>query len=74
MKQAQVNLLSNASKYTPRAGKIWYEIEKDGSEAVITVRDSGEGIPDDLLESIFELFVQSENTLARSSGGNRCVS
>ncbi len=69
IKQAQVNLLSNAAKYTPDSQDIWYELEREGEFAVITVRDSGEGIPQDMLESIFDLFVQSDSTLARSSGG-----
>jgi two-component system CheB/CheR fusion protein len=69
IKQAQVNLLSNASKYTPDAGDIWFDLAREGDQAVISVRDSGEGIPSDLLGSIFDLFVQSEATLARSSGG-----
>jgi two-component system CheB/CheR fusion protein len=69
IKQAQVNLLVNATKYTPEAGNIWYEIGREGDEAVIVVRDSGVGIPAELLDSLFDLFVQSECTLARSSGG-----
>ncbi len=69
IKQAQVNLLANASKYTPCGGDIWYEIHREQDQALITVRDSGEGIPDELLGSIFDLFVQSESNLARSSGG-----
>jgi two-component system CheB/CheR fusion protein len=69
LKQAQVNLLTNASKYTPEGGEVWYEIERCGEKAVITVRDSGDGIPAELLDSIFDLFVQSHSTLDRSSGG-----
>jgi two-component system CheB/CheR fusion protein len=69
IKQAQINLLINATKYTPDAGDIWYDIQADGGQATITVRDSGAGIRSDLLGSIFDLFVQSETTLARSSGG-----
>jgi two-component system CheB/CheR fusion protein len=69
IKQAQVNLLNNASKYSPEAEDIWYEVDREGDQAVITVRDQGEGIPQDLLDSIFDLFVQSETSLARSSGG-----
>ena len=69
LKQAQVNLLTNASKYAPVGGDVWYEIGRCGEEAVITVRDSGDGIPAELLDSIFDLFVQADNTLDRSSGG-----
>jgi two-component system CheB/CheR fusion protein len=69
LKQVQVNLLTNAAKYTPNRGDVWYEIEYRGEEAVITVRDSGDGIPAELLDSVFDLFVQSDTTLDRSSGG-----
>jgi len=40
-----------------------------GSEAVVTVEDEGDGIPADLLPRVFDLFVQGDQTLARSQGG-----
>lgn len=69
IKQAQVNLLNNASKYTPEGQDIWYSIDRHDHQVCITVQDNGDGIPSDLLASIFELFVQSDSTLARSAGG-----
>jgi two-component system CheB/CheR fusion protein len=69
IKQAQVNLLTNASKYTPENKEIFYCVERSENEAVITVKDSGEGIPRALLGSIFDLFVQADNSLARPLGG-----
>ena len=69
IKQAQINLLNNASRYTPMKGEIWYELKQIDRDVAVTVRDTGEGIPSSLLDSIFELFVQSESTLDRSSGG-----
>jgi two-component system CheB/CheR fusion protein len=69
MKQMQVNLLTNASKYTPDSGDIWYDIDRDGEEVLITVRDDGEGIPADFLQRVFDPFVQSNTTAARSAGG-----
>ena len=69
IKQAQVNLLMNASKFTAVGGEIWYELQTELGVAIITIRDTGEGIPPNLLNGIFDLFVQSESTLARSSGG-----
>ncbi len=69
MKQAQINLLSNAAKYTPEGGDIWYEISQQANEAIISIRDNGDGIPPKMLDSIFELFVQSESNLAHASGG-----
>ena len=67
--QVLENLLNNAAKYTPPNGHLWLTLRKEDDEAVVRVRDSGQGIPSEMLESIFELFVQAENTLDRSSGG-----
>ncbi len=69
LQQIQVNLLNNAMKYTPAGGKIWYSAKTEGQHAVIRVRDSGEGIPTDMLQSVFDLFVQAGGTLDRSDGG-----
>lgn len=69
LQQAQLNLLVNACKYTPENGKILFKLHQDGDEAVITVVDDGMGVSDDLAQSIFDLFVQSEQSLDRSQGG-----
>jgi two-component system CheB/CheR fusion protein len=69
LQQIQVNLLNNASKYTPPKGRITFRLEREGNEAVIRVRDSGEGMPPDMLSNIFDMFFQSHSTLARSNGG-----
>ena len=72
LQQVLVNLLTNASKYTPRGGTITVATQRpdDGSEMVeLRVRDNGAGIAPDLLASVFELFVQSRRTLDRSAGG-----
>jgi two-component system CheB/CheR fusion protein len=67
--QIQQNLLMNAAKYTPRGGHITFSICREGSDAVICVQDNGQGIPSNLLASVFDLFVQGENSLDRSNGG-----
>lgn len=69
MAQVLENLLSNAAKYTPDGGWIGVAVRREGNNAVISVRDSGRGIPADMLESIFDLFVQSDDTLDRAEGG-----
>ena len=69
LQQISVNLLSNAAKYTPRGGHVALSARKNGSEATITVADDGLGIPKEMLESAFELFVQSRRTLDRAEGG-----
>ena len=63
------NLLSNAAKYTPAGGEIWLTVACEDREAVLTVRDTGIGIPADLLPHVFELFAQGDRSLARSEGG-----
>jgi PAS domain S-box-containing protein len=67
--QVFLNLLNNAAKYTERAGRIDLRAERHGSEVVVSVRDTGIGIPPDNLPSIFEMFSQLEGALSRSQGG-----
>ncbi|HVK11841.1 MAG TPA: chemotaxis protein CheB, partial [Gemmataceae bacterium] len=69
LEQVQVNLLRNAAKYTPAGGRVWYALGADGDRAVIRVRDTGVGIPADVLPRVFEPFVQADETLDRASGG-----
>ncbi len=67
--QVIVNLLNNAAKYTPAGGRVELEIARQGEQAVITVRDTGIGIPQEALASIFHMFSQLEPALERSQGG-----
>src|SRR5262245_2956405 len=63
------NLLNNAAKYTECGGKIWLTAEQVGDEVVVRVRDTGMGIPSEVLPRVFELFAQADRTLDRSQGG-----
>jgi signal transduction histidine kinase len=63
------NLLNNAAKYTPAAGCITLSLQTQGNTAVISVSDSGIGIPADMLPKVFQLFVQVNNHLDRARGG-----
>jgi len=69
LEQVISNLLNNAAKYTMPGGRIWISANREGDEAVVKVRDSGIGVPADVLERVFEPFVQSDGSLARSDGG-----
>jgi two-component system CheB/CheR fusion protein len=69
LQQIQVNLLSNAAKYTPPGGHVTLSLGAEGDAAAIRVRDDGAGIPRDMLDSVFEPFVQATRTLDRSAGG-----
>jgi signal transduction histidine kinase/CheY-like chemotaxis protein len=69
MAQVVTNLLNNAAKYTEEGGQIRICADRDGTEAVISVRDNGVGVSADLLPTIFELFTQADRTIDRSQGG-----
>ena len=69
LSQAFMNLLNNAAKYTDRGGEIALSARVDSGKVVVTVKDSGIGIPGDHLESVFEMFSQVETALTRSRGG-----
>jgi two-component system, chemotaxis family, CheB/CheR fusion protein len=54
------NLLNNAAKFTAKGGEITLSTHIQGKDAVLKVRDNGNGIPAELLPRVFDLFVQSE--------------
>jgi signal transduction histidine kinase/DNA-binding response OmpR family regulator len=63
------NLLNNAAKFTEKGGRISLQVETQGDQVLFLVRDSGIGIPQDMLANIFELFTQAHQTLDRTQGG-----
>ncbi|MDP9122541.1 MAG: ATP-binding protein [Acidobacteriota bacterium] len=69
LEQVVANLLDNAAKYTMPGGRIWLTLEAAGGEAVLSIRDTGVGVPPDVLDRVFEPFVQSDGSLDRSEGG-----
>lgn len=56
--QVVSNLLNNAARYTEPEGRIGIATRKEGGDAVVRVVDDGCGIPPEMLESIFDMFVQ----------------
>jgi signal transduction histidine kinase len=67
--QVLANLLNNAAKYTPEGGRIWLTARRAGSNAEISIRDTGAGIPAEVLPKVFDLFMQVERTYSRAQGG-----
>jgi PAS domain S-box-containing protein len=63
------NLLTNASKFTPRGGRIRLQVERDGEVAIIRVIDNGIGIAPDQLDRIFDMFTQLDTSLERAVSG-----
>jgi signal transduction histidine kinase len=69
LQQIVWNLLTNAIKFTPKAGDVHLRLERNDSHALITVNDSGQGIATELLPHVFERFRQADSSNTRSSGG-----
>jgi signal transduction histidine kinase len=69
LEQVLLNLLSNAVKFTPSGGAIDVVCEPGDDRIVIRVSDSGQGIPADKLDTIFEPFVQVDRSLTSIRDG-----
>ena len=69
LQQIVWNLLSNAVKFTPHGGKISVQVEQDGSDARVTVQDTGQGIDSEFLPRVFDRFRQADSSTTRSFGG-----
>ena len=63
------NLLNNSSKYTRPNGTISLSAKRIDDEVMVTVKDNGAGIPQDKLDSIFDMFMQVDQTSDRAQGG-----
>ena len=68
LRQILLNLLGNAVKFTDE-GEVAVEVERDAEWLLVSVRDTGPGIPPDQLERIFEPFTQLDATSTRRQGG-----
>ncbi len=76
LEQVFVNLLTNSAKYTPDGGEISVRVtrlQQPGApqvqQALVKIRDNGVGIAPEMLTRVFELFVQADQSLARTQGG-----
>ncbi len=67
--QVLTNLLVNACKYSPQGSPIWLRVSEERGFALITVRDEGIGIEPEMLQKVFDTFVQEPQALDRSRGG-----
>ena len=67
--QVLANLLQNAVRYTPERGEVTVSAETDDSEVVVTVSNTGDGIPSADLPHVFERFYRVEKSRDRARGG-----
>jgi len=68
LRQIAANLLSNALKFTPEGGKVRIELEREGDRAVLSVSDTGVGIPPDEIPHVFDRFFRGRDVRAGGSG------
>jgi PAS domain S-box-containing protein len=67
--QVLSNLLNNAAKYTPSGGRVGVRAWREDGYALVSVSDTGVGIPPDAIGSVFEMFTQVRSSLDRAQGG-----
>src|SRR5207237_6256304 len=63
------NLLNNAARYTPPGGRVSVGLRRENGHALRSVRDTGRGIEPQVMDRIFDMFVQGRSPLERVGGG-----
>jgi PAS domain S-box-containing protein len=69
LQQVTWNLIANAIKFTPSGGSVMVSLDRQGTSAVVTVKDTGEGIAPELLPYVFDRFRQGDASVTRPHGG-----
>jgi CheY-like chemotaxis protein/anti-sigma regulatory factor (Ser/Thr protein kinase) len=69
LQQVAWNLLSNAIKFTPKGGRVTVQLRRTADHIELIVADTGQGIPDGFVKSVFEPFRQADESTTRANGG-----
>jgi len=69
LRQVFTNLLSNGVKFTPAHGRVDARLRRQRDEVVVTVSDTGRGIPPEFLPYVFDRFRQADGGITRAKGG-----
>lgn len=69
LQQVMWNILVNAVKFTPEGGDVYVATERQDDRVVLRVRDTGIGIPQEILPRIFDAFEQGDSRITREFGG-----
>ncbi|MBI5546174.1 MAG: PAS domain-containing protein [Deltaproteobacteria bacterium] len=69
LQQVVINLLTNAIKFTPHAGRVAVRLQRTDGKALLTVTDTGVGIRPEVLPRLFTRFVQADSSVTRTHGG-----
>ncbi len=68
--QVLFNLVENGIKYNKKGGALFISLQRQDDDAIIEIRDTGMGIPEDALSHIFERFYRVDKARSRSTGGS----
>lgn len=69
IKQMMINLIDNAIKYTPAGGSVHVTVARENDRCIISVRDTGIGIPEENIPRLFERFYRVDKSRSRAMGG-----
>lgn len=69
IRRVLVILMDNALKYTPSGGRVEIRLSREKHKACLRIRNTGEGIPEDRLEAIFDRFVRLDASRTKATGG-----
>jgi len=69
LRQVLVNLVENGLKYTPPGGRVMVTARRHWQTVIVTISDTGEGIPTEHLPHLFERFYRIDNARTRAGGG-----
>jgi signal transduction histidine kinase len=69
LRQVLANILANALKFTPAGGTIELAAERERDAAIVCIKDTGIGIPPDMIANVFEPFFQVQNGSTREYSG-----
>lgn len=70
LREMTMNLIDNGVKYNRPGGHVYMAMEREGPQVVLTVKDTGIGIPEDVQERVFERFYRVEGSRSKQSGGS----
>ena len=69
LSQVISNLINNACKFSGAGNRIYLSLDHTDQDLIIKVKDEGIGIPPDMLDAIFEMFLQIDQSVERTQGG-----
>jgi heavy metal sensor kinase len=69
LRQALLNLVDNAIKYSPERAQITVRVDQHSDDAILEVSDTGPGIPEELQPRIFDRFYRVDESRSRNNGG-----